>query len=58
MCQSRLALLNCSKEQKNETQPIYMNIVKSTRDKQSYDNAIGCFLRLEPIKIKLNKTQP
>ena len=50
-----LALLNCSKEQKNGDQPIYMSIVKSTRDKQSYDKAIGCFLRLEPIKIKLNK---
>ncbi len=34
---------------------VFITLVKSTRDSQTYDNTIGCFLRLEPIKITLNK---
>ena len=33
-----------------------MNIVKSTRGNQFYDETVGCFLKLEPIKVGLNKT--
>lgn len=38
-----------------EGQPILFNRVKSSRDQVSYDNAIGCFLRLEPIKVTTDK---
>ena len=31
-------------------------MVKSTREDQNFDNTIGCFLRVESIKISLNKT--
>ena len=51
-----LALFNCCKKYKNnETHPIFINIIKSTRDQQSYDDTIGCFIRLEPIKVNINK---
>lgn len=39
----------------NLVHPICLNRVKSTRDCEDYDQTIGCFLRLEPIKLKLNK---
>lgn len=35
--------------------PVCINRVKSTRDHEEYDQIIGCFLRLEPIKLKLKK---
>lgn len=47
------ALANCSEEENDF--PICINRVKSTRDNEDYDQAIGCFLRLEPIKLKLKK---
>ncbi|MGQ3888317.1 amino acid adenylation domain-containing protein [Legionella sp. CNM-1927-20] len=33
---------------------IFINIVKSARDNPLYDKTIGCFLKLEPIKLTLN----
>ncbi len=50
-----LALVNCSHHFNDETQPIFMNIVKSTRGNPVYDDTIGCFLKLEPIKLGLSK---
>lgn len=44
----------CNTEEEKESQSIYVNIVKSTRDNPRYDHTLGCFLRLEPIKIELN----
>ncbi|WP_131782564.1 amino acid adenylation domain-containing protein [Legionella gresilensis] len=38
---------------KKET--IFINIVKSARDNPLYDKTIGCFLKLEPIKLALNQ---
>lgn len=49
-----LALINhCNKSMKSKH--FFMSIVKSTRDNMSYDHTIGCFLRLEPIKVEINK---
>ncbi len=33
---------------------IFINIVKSTRDNETFDKIIGCFIRLDPIKIDIN----
>lgn len=49
-----LALFNCCGNPKDDGNPIFFNRVKSSRDKVSYDNAIGCFLRLEPVKVITN----
>lgn len=37
----------------SDPQAIVMNLVKSTRDHPDYDHALGCFLRLEPIKVQI-----
>ena len=50
-----LALLNCTDSENKNTFSICINRVKSTRDHEDYDRTIGCFLRLEPIKLRLNK---
>ena len=50
-----LALLNCCGSSNTPEQPIFMNRVKSARDNPNYDDVIGCFLRLEPIKIHITK---
>jgi len=49
-----LALHNCCVNYQKEEPCIFMNIIKSTRDNPIYDETIGCFLRLEPIKIEMN----
>ncbi|WP_131779531.1 amino acid adenylation domain-containing protein [Legionella bozemanae] len=51
-----LALRNCSGSHKSEIPYTHMNIIQSTRDNSIYDNTIGCFLRVEPIKIILDAT--
>lgn len=48
-----IALRNCCGKHKKTTHYTYMNIIKSTRDNPIYDNTIGCFLRVEPVKIFL-----
>ncbi|BCA95057.1 hypothetical protein TUM19329_14180 [Legionella antarctica] len=52
-----LALQRCA--QKEDLQPpfVYINIVKSTRNNELYDETIGCFLRLEPVKVALDRQQ-
>jgi hypothetical protein len=50
-----MALMQCTELNTNKTLPICINRVKSTRDNEDYDLAIGCFLRLEPIKLMLKK---
>lgn len=49
-----LALMHCSNTKSIQSKHYFMNIVKSTRDNMSYDHTIGCFLRLEPIKIEIS----
>lgn len=34
-----------------DNQNIFINLVKSTRSDSEYDDTMGCFLRLEPIRI-------
>ncbi|CEG56332.1 non-ribosomal peptide synthetase [Legionella fallonii] len=51
-----LALCHCTDITQQQTPYTYVNIIKSTRDNEVYDDIIGCFLRLEPVKIALNKT--
>ncbi len=46
-----LAIRNCCDKYQNETPYTIMNIVRSTRDDPMYDQSIGCFLRVDPIKI-------
>lgn len=48
-----LALVQSCDLNAQDTPYLYVNIVKSTRDDPDYDDTIGCFLRLEPIKIAL-----
>ncbi|TAL58806.1 MAG: non-ribosomal peptide synthetase, partial [Legionella sp.] len=50
-----LALRDGSEQRKRDTGYLYINIVKSTRDDPDYDATIGCFLRLEPIKVGFRK---
>lgn len=33
---------------------IFINIVRSTRDNDAFDKMIGCFIRLDPIKVDIN----
>lgn len=47
------ALVNCCKNFGNQSKPIFIDIVKSTRDNQMYDDTIGCFLKLAPVKVSL-----
>lgn len=51
-----LALRNCCGNYQSETPYLHMNVIQSTRDNPIYDNTIGCFLRVEPVKISLNET--
>lgn len=44
-----------SKYSSAEDQTVFVNRVKSTRENRHYDDTIGCFLRLEPVKIRMNK---
>lgn len=50
-----LALIRCNRDCNYEASYIFMNSVKSTRDNSIYDDAIGCFLRVEPVKIALQQ---
>lgn len=43
----------CEEVQKDNA-CIYINRVKSTRDNPDYDETMGCFLKLEPIKLAVN----
>ncbi|MBA2709049.1 MAG: non-ribosomal peptide synthetase [Tatlockia sp.] len=41
----------------NAKSPVCFNKVKSTRDNSIYDNTVGCFLNLEPVKLMVNSQQ-
>ena len=47
-----LSLLRCC-HSKAVPYSLFMNVVKSTRDNPQYDNILGCFLRLNTIKLDL-----
>ncbi|WED41801.1 non-ribosomal peptide synthetase [Legionella cardiaca] len=49
------ALSNCGQNSQQNNSPICINRVKSTRELTEYDNIVGCFLRLEPIKVMPNQ---
>ncbi len=46
-----LALSNCCNYKQNRSKKIFMGIIKSTRDHSIYDDKIGCFLRLDGLKM-------
>lgn len=48
------ALVSCSESRFETTKKICINRIKSTREHHLYDDTMGCFLRLEPIKIELS----
>lgn len=50
------ALTNCQYDPNNHDY-IFMNVVKSCRDPFIYDETVGCFIRIEPIKFYLNRSQ-
>lgn len=50
-----LALKNSCDNYQKSNAPIFMNVIKSTRDDPIYDETIGCFLRLEPVKVALSR---
>jgi amino acid adenylation domain-containing protein len=52
-----LSLRNCCDGSFDANEPVLMHIVKSARDKMTYDRTIGCFIRVEAIKLFLNKQQ-
>ena len=49
-----LALANCNDDFNQSSKSIFMNLVKSTRNNHLYDDTIGCFLQLEPIKVSFS----
>lgn len=55
ICAAMAFVLNKYRASSDENLNIFMNRVKSTREKQDYDGTIGCFLRLEPVKVAMNK---
>jgi amino acid adenylation domain-containing protein len=50
-----LALVICCENDKEFPHKLVMNTVRSTRDDPEYDNVIGCFLRIHPIKLDLHE---
>lgn len=50
-----LALVNCCAQTIDTRKALSMNLVRSTRDNEVYDETIGCFLRIEPIKLRLSR---
>jgi amino acid adenylation domain-containing protein len=50
-----LALNRMGDKDVSQNKAILINRIKSTRDKLDYEKALGCFLRLEPIKVSLTK---
>jgi amino acid adenylation domain-containing protein len=49
-----LALANGFKDNSNDSKKLFLSIIKSTRDQPIYDDKIGCFLRLDAIKLDIN----
>ncbi|MDP3561650.1 MAG: non-ribosomal peptide synthetase [Legionellaceae bacterium] len=51
-----LSLLACCNNEIDLPHSLILNTVKSTRDNPNYDQVIGCFLRIHPIKLDLKHT--
>ncbi len=51
------ALINCLDEAALVKNTFLINVIKSARDSLIYDETIGCFIRVEPLKFVLNKAQ-
>lgn len=49
-----LSLLTCCDNELPLPHKLFINTVRSTRDNSNYDHVIGCFLRINPIKLDLN----
>jgi amino acid adenylation domain-containing protein len=43
-------------ETHDDQRPVLINLIKSTRDNPIYDQTIGCFVRVDPIKIMIDST--
>lgn len=41
--------------EQNKAAPILINLIKSTREALEYDKTIGCFVRVDPLKVNVNK---
>lgn len=54
LCAATAYVLNKYRATGDESVSLFMNRIKSTREKKDYDGTIGCFLRLEPIKVIMN----
>lgn len=50
-----MSLVTCSENKASQHHKLFINTVKSTRDDPHYDHIIGCFLRINPIKLDLNQ---
>jgi amino acid adenylation domain-containing protein len=50
-----LSLRVCCENEIALPHKLFMSTVKSTRDDPNYDNVMGCFLRIHPIKLDLNE---
>lgn len=48
-----LALYRLGDKNSNENQNILLNHIKTTRNNLDYEHALGCFLRLEPVKVNV-----
>ena len=40
---------------KHDSKSFLINLVKSTRENSAYDHTIGCFVRVDPIKVHVSK---
>lgn len=38
------------------TRPMIVNLIKSTRNDPMYDETIGCFIRVDPVKVDLSES--
>jgi acyl carrier protein len=47
------ALKECCPGHDYESHPMLINLIKSTRENPDYDHTIGCFVRVDPLKIDL-----
>lgn len=53
-----LALFQCcDNNERCLPHELFINTVKSTRDNPHFDNIVGCFLRIHPVKLRVNPQQ-
>jgi Condensation domain/Phosphopantetheine attachment site len=41
---------------RHNSHKVLLNIIKSSRDQEAFDNMIGCFLHLDPLKVDLHSS--